>query len=97
MPIGISGGLINASVLAVSRDFESLYETCVETAKVFCRFCRLTVVRSRAIEDQPGAWGWAVMGISAQDLSKTLDQFQSSVVSGLLVSETKSSRGLNTS
>ncbi|KAH7357483.1 non-reducing polyketide synthase [Pyrenochaeta sp. MPI-SDFR-AT-0127] len=73
---GLCGGLVNASVLAVAEDFDTLYDACVANARIFCRSCRLAIVRSRAIEDRPGSWGWVVVGISATDLRESLDQFQ---------------------
>ncbi|KAI9717847.1 MAG: polyketide synthase pks13 [Chrysothrix sp. TS-e1954] len=79
--LGISGGLVNASVLAVARDFDTLYEACLEVFSLFYRSCRLAIVRSRAIEDGPGSWGRVVVGISASDLRNALDRFQSNMVS----------------
>ncbi|KAJ4315567.1 Non-reducing polyketide synthase Dhc5 [Neodidymelliopsis sp. IMI 364377] len=32
-----------------------------------------------AIEERPGTWGWAILGISATNLSKALEQFQISM------------------
>ena len=80
--LGISGGLTNLSALAIAKDFEILYDAVLEGARVFARICRLTLVRSRAMEDCPtGAWGWAVLGIVPDELRKVLDQFQQSMVS----------------
>lgn len=80
--LGISGGLTNLAALAIATDFESLYDAVLEGARVFARICRLTLVRSRAMEDCPtGAWGWAVLGIVPDELRKVLDQFQQSMVS----------------
>ncbi|KAL1793813.1 hypothetical protein ACET3X_007234 [Alternaria dauci] len=31
------------------------------------------------MEESPGTWGWAILGIPAADLGKTLEQFQSSM------------------
>jgi zearalenone synthase (nonreducing iterative type I polyketide synthase) len=76
--LGISGGLISLSALAISEDFEALHEACIEVTRVLVRLCKLTSVRSRAVEDRPGVWGWAILGISTDDLSKALDQFQQS-------------------
>ena len=46
------------SALAIAKDFESVYNAVLEGARVFARICRLTLVRSRAMEDCPtGAWG----------------------------------------
>lgn len=79
--LGISGGLTNLSALAIARDFNVLYDAVLEGARVFARICRLTLVRSRAMEDCPaGAWGWAVLGIVPDELRKVLDQFQQSMV-----------------
>lgn len=78
--VGFSGGLVNASVLAVARDFDTLYRACLEGFSLFTRSCRLAIVRSRAIEDRPGSWGWVVMGISASDLRNALDRFQNNMV-----------------
>ncbi|KAM0716792.1 hypothetical protein Q7P37_008237 [Cladosporium fusiforme] len=61
--IGFSGGLANASVLAVAQDFDTL----------------LAIVRSRAIEEGSGSWGWLVVGISSNDLRHALDHFQNSM------------------
>ena len=80
--LGISGGLTNLSALAIAKDFDSLYDAVLEGARIFARICRLTWVRSRAMEDYPtGAWGWAVLGIVPDELRKVLDQFQQSIVS----------------
>ncbi|KAE8350732.1 conidial yellow pigment biosynthesis polyketide synthase [Aspergillus coremiiformis] len=77
--LGISGGLISLSALAISQDFETLCNACLEVARVLVRLCKLMSVRSRAVEDHPGVWGWAVLGISADELRTALDQFQQSV------------------
>ncbi|CAG8971037.1 hypothetical protein HYALB_00005275 [Hymenoscyphus albidus] len=74
--LGISGGLTNLSTLAISKDFASLYAAVLEAARMFVRLCRFTSVRSRAMEDRPGVWGLAVLGIAPDELSKVLDQFQ---------------------
>jgi hypothetical protein len=79
--LGISGGLTNLCALAVSTDFASLYSAVLEVARIFVRLCRFTSVRSRAMEDRPGVWGWAILGIAPDDLSSVLDQFQQSRVS----------------
>ncbi len=78
--LGICGGLINLSTLAISTDFESLYDATLEVAGLFFRLCRFASVRSRAIEDRPGVWGWAILGITPDELVKALDQFQQSMV-----------------
>ena len=77
--LGISGGLLTLSALAISEDFETLYDACLEVGRLVVRFCKVASVRSRAIEDQPGVWGWAVLGISPNDLRKALEQFQQKV------------------
>lgn len=74
--LGISGGLISLSALAVCEDFDTLYTASLEVARLLVRLCNLTSVRSRSIEDSPGIWGWAVLGISPEDLRKALDHFQ---------------------
>lgn len=74
--LGISGGLLTLSALAIAEDFEALYDACLEVGRLVVRVCKLASVRSRAVEDQPGVWGWAVLGISPDDLRKALDQFQ---------------------
>ena len=76
--LGISGGLLTLSALAIAEDFETLYDACLEVGRLVVRVCKLTSVRSRAVEDRPGVWGWAVLGISPDDLRKALDQFQQS-------------------
>lgn len=76
--LGISGGLLPLSALAIAEDFETLYDACLEVGRLAVRICKLTSVRSRAVEDEPGVWGWAVLGISPDDLRKALDQFQQS-------------------
>jgi zearalenone synthase (nonreducing iterative type I polyketide synthase) len=78
--IGISGGLTNLVALAVSNDFESLYEAILEAARIFVRLCRFTSVRSRAMEDRPGHWGCAILGITPDELGKVLEQYQQSMV-----------------
>lgn len=78
--VGISGGLFSAVVVPISTDFESLYNTCLEAGRVWARICNLTVIKTRAIEDCPGFWGSAVLGISADELGKTLEQFQNTMV-----------------
>lgn len=78
--IGISGGLTNLVALAIANDFESLYEAILEAAKIFVRLCRFTSVRSRAMEDRPGHWGCAILGIAPDELRKVLEQYQQSKV-----------------
>lgn len=80
--LGISGGLTNLAALPIAKYFESLYYAALERARVFAKLCRLTLVRSRAMEDCPaGAWGWAVLGILPDELCNVLDQFQQRMVS----------------
>ncbi|ROV92577.1 hypothetical protein VMCG_08955 [Cytospora schulzeri] len=74
--IGISGGLWNAVAVPTSSNFTSLYDACIEAGRVYARLCNLTVVRSRAMEDRPGVWGWAVVGIATDELDNILEQFQ---------------------
>lgn len=82
--IGISGGLFNASVLAVSHDFETLYKASLVMMGVVCRHCEFAWIKSRAVEDGHGAWGWAIMGMAADDLDRKLVQFQQTMVSSTL-------------
>ncbi|KAK1981251.1 hypothetical protein LZ30DRAFT_793799 [Colletotrichum cereale] len=49
--LGISGGLINAAVLAVSNDFQSLRRASVITAGFVCRLCEVAGQVSRAVEE----------------------------------------------
>ena len=74
--LGISGGMLTLSALGVAQDFESLYDACLEVGRLVLRVCKLTSVRSRAVEDRPGVWGYAILGISVDHLRKALDQFQ---------------------
>ncbi|OQV03524.1 polyketide product template domain-containing protein isoform 2 [Cladophialophora immunda] len=74
--LGLSGGLLTASALAVADTFETLYDALLQTARLVVRVCKVASVRSRAVEDQTGAWGWAVLGIAPNELSKALGQFQ---------------------
>ncbi|KAK0384631.1 hypothetical protein NLU13_8717 [Sarocladium strictum] len=69
--IGISGGLVSLSALAMATDLSSLAEACLEIARLLVRLCKLTSERSRAVEDQPGVWGWAILGIPAPELRGT--------------------------
>ncbi|KAJ6190544.1 conidial yellow pigment biosynthesis polyketide synthase [Penicillium mononematosum] len=77
--IGVSGGLFSASVVSIATNFTTLYDTCLEAGRVWTRLCNLTLVKSRAMEESPGTWGWAVLGIQAEELDKTLEQFQNSM------------------
>jgi len=79
--LGISAGLINLSALAVADNFDSLYDACLEVGKMLVRTSRVTSMKTRALEDKPGVFGWAVLGIAADELRKSLDQFQQ--VSGI--------------
>ena len=74
--LGISGGLLSLSALAIAEDFETLCDACVEVGRLLVRVCKIASVRSRAVEDQPGNWGWAVLGISPDELRKVLHRFQ---------------------
>ncbi|KAI3397077.1 hypothetical protein diail_11219, partial [Diaporthe ilicicola] len=74
--IGISGGLWNAVAVPTSANFNTLYDACIEAGRVYARLCNLTLVRSRAMEDRPGVWGWAVVGVAADELGRILEQFQ---------------------
>ncbi|TLD11764.1 hypothetical protein PspLS_11650 [Pyricularia sp. CBS 133598] len=77
--LGISGGLMSLAPLAVAKDFDTLYDACIEVAGLLCRVSNFCCIRSRAVEDKSGTWGWAVLGISKEDLGSALDQYQSSV------------------
>ncbi|KAK0728742.1 hypothetical protein B0T26DRAFT_768494 [Lasiosphaeria miniovina] len=79
--MGISGGLWNAVAVPTAANFASLYESCLETARVYARLCNLTLVRSRAMEDRPGVWGWAVVTVdmTTAELDKTLERFQTAI------------------
>ncbi|KAF9634982.1 LasS2 [Lasiodiplodia theobromae] len=79
VPLGVCGGLIHLGALAIATDFASLCAATLEIARLFVRLCRLTSVLSRAIEDRPGTWGWAVLGMAPNELRKVLDQFQQSM------------------
>jgi len=74
--IGISAGIFNAVAMATSANFGTLYDACIEAGRVYARLCNLTLVRSRAMEDRPGVWGWAVVDIAVNKLEKILEQFQ---------------------
>ncbi|KAK8134346.1 hypothetical protein PG984_006358 [Apiospora sp. TS-2023a] len=77
--VGISGGLFSAAAVPVATNLETLQQACLEAAKVFCRVCNLSLEQSRAMEDQSGAWGWAVLGLSPEELAKALEKFQDSI------------------
>ncbi|KAI8314241.1 Non-reducing polyketide synthase hmp3 [Colletotrichum sp. SAR11_59] len=77
--LGISGGLINAAVLAISDDFESLREASVVTAGFVCRLCEVAGQVSRAVEDGGSSsfsWGCAVVGITPGKLDGIPHQIQ---------------------
>ena len=74
--LGISCGLFTLSALAVAEDFDTLHDACIEVGRVLVRACKLLSVRSRTFEEEPGHWGWTVLGISPDNLRKVLLQFQ---------------------
>nr|AOO87091.1 polyketide synthase [Alternaria alternantherae] len=74
--VGISGGLWNAIAVPISTNFSTLYNSSIETGRVWVRLWGLIFARSRAREDGPGAWGWAVLGTTADELEKILETFQ---------------------
>lgn len=78
--IGISAGIFNAVAVATSTNFSTLYDSCIEAGRLYARLCNLTLVRSRAMEDRPGVWGWAVIDIPVNKLEKILEQFQDAEV-----------------
>lgn len=80
--MGVSGGLINAAVLAVADDFKSLYDASVVAAGLVCRLCEVAGAVSWAVEDsEDGAvWGYAIMGASPAELDKILVRVQESMV-----------------
>ncbi|KAK5988543.1 Non-reducing polyketide synthase rads2 [Cladobotryum mycophilum] len=69
-------GLLTLSALAIAEDFETLYDALLEMGRLVVRVCKIASVRSRAMEDQPGTWGWAVLGILPEGLRTALEQFQ---------------------
>ncbi|KAI3557779.1 beta-ketoacyl synthase domain-containing protein [Colletotrichum abscissum] len=77
--LGISGGLMSLSPLAAAKDFDTLYAGCLEAAGLLCRVCKFCYIQSRATEDCSGTWGWAVLGISNEDLRSALEQFQTNL------------------
>ena len=84
--LGISGGLINAAVLAISNDFDSLYEASVVTAGFVCRLCEVAGTVSRAVEEEgsngsTSSWGCAVIGSSPDAIDRILHQIQESKAS----------------
>ncbi|KAK4212648.1 hypothetical protein QBC37DRAFT_465256 [Rhypophila decipiens] len=74
--IGLSGGLLSVAAVAISHDFDSLHEASLEAGRLVLRVAKLASVKSRALEEKPGSWGWAVLGISPDDLRSALEQFQ---------------------
>lgn len=42
------------------------------------------------MEDAPGIWGWAVVGVPADELERILEQFQQAMVISALPIHTKS-------
>ncbi|PSN68461.1 conidial yellow pigment biosynthesis polyketide synthase [Corynespora cassiicola Philippines] len=74
--IGLSGGLLSVSTLAIAHDFDTLYDASIEAARLVLRVAKLASVKSRAMEAEPGTWGWTVLGISPVDLREALEQFQ---------------------
>lgn len=79
--IPICGGLLNTAALDVAKDFDTLYEASLEMTRVLCRMEKLAYYRSRATEISKGSWGWTVIGITAEKLQTSLDNFQRSMVS----------------
>ncbi|KAG8156824.1 hypothetical protein KVR01_013237 [Diaporthe batatas] len=74
--VGLSGGLLSAAALAVADSFEALCDACLEAARFIFRVAKFASVKSRAMEEQPGTWGWAVLGMAPGDLHEALEQFQ---------------------
>jgi iterative type I PKS product template protein len=74
--VGLSGGLLSLSTLAIAHDFETLYEASIEAARLVLRVAKFASVKSRAMEEEPGTWGWAVLGITPDALRQDLEQFQ---------------------
>ncbi|KAJ4287151.1 Non-reducing polyketide synthase curS2 [Kalmusia sp. IMI 367209] len=77
--VGISGGLWNAVTMPTAANFSTLYDACIEAGRVYARLCNLTFVRSRAMEDRPGVWGWAVLDIATDELGRILEKFQNTM------------------
>ena len=78
--MAVSVGCLNATALAVAKDFDTLYQASLELLRVFCRLQRLLYHRSRAIEISKGSWGYAVTGITAEKLQLALEKYQESLV-----------------
>lgn len=79
--VGISGGIWNAVAVSISTNFNTLYNSSIETGRMWVRLWGLILERSRAREDRLGAWGCAVLGIAADELETILETFQNSKVS----------------
>ncbi|KAL4948626.1 conidial yellow pigment biosynthesis polyketide synthase [Aspergillus filifer] len=77
--IAISGGLFSAAAVSISTNLDTLHDAVLEAGRVWARLCNLTLVRSRAMEERPGTWGWAVLGIPDEELDKILGQFQNAM------------------
>lgn len=74
--IGISGGLLTLSALAIADSFETLRTSLLEAGRLTFRVAKLTAARSRATEDQAGCWGWTVLGVPPEDLRNILADVQ---------------------
>ncbi|KAG8527707.1 Type I Iterative PKS [Bacidia gigantensis] len=74
--VGISAGIFNAVAAAASANFGTLYSACIEAGRAYARLCDVTLIRSRAIEDRPGVWGWVIIDVAVNKLEKILEQFQ---------------------
>lgn len=79
--VPICGGLLNTAALDVAHDFETLYEASLEMTRVLCRMEVFSYYRSRATEISTANWGWTLVGITAEKLKTSLDNFQRSMVS----------------
>lgn len=78
--VPICGGLLNTAALEVATDFDSLYEASLEMTRVLCRMEVFSYYRSRATEISTANWGWTLVGIPADKLKFSLDNFQRSMV-----------------
>ena len=78
--VGVSAGIFGAVAMAASENFSTLYQYCIEAGCGYARMANITLVRSRAMEERPGIWGWAVVDIAGNKLEKILDQFQNAKV-----------------
>lgn len=90
--IPICGGLLNTAALDVAKDFDTLYDASLEMTRVLCRMEKLAYYRSRATEISKGSWGWTVIGITAEKLQTSLDNFQRSMVRHSAESNMRSTR-----